>query len=140
MKRLYQGFITLVFLSFGCIAQEQGNKYAFIGHWVFSKHETIENFKNSEMTETEVAEFSSILKPAEIIITEKVYSGFLHGRTPTHTPYSIISVSDSSECYKLQLEDPRIPLDIQKHEVCIINNKLLLTSVKGAKEVFNKKL
>ncbi|BDX05168.1 hypothetical protein [Planctobacterium marinum] len=140
MKSVFQGISALVFLSFSCIAQHENHKYAFIGHWVFSKSETIDNFKNSEMTEAEVKEFSSILKPAEIIITEEVYSGFLHGRTPTHTPYSLISVSDSGECFKLQLKDPRIPLDIQIHEVCVINDKLLLQSVKGANEVFHRKL
>ncbi|MCG7540180.1 hypothetical protein EXT48_21935 [Pseudoalteromonas sp. CO348] len=139
MKRFFLGIIAYIFSSFGCIAHEQNMNYAFIGHWIFSKHETIESFKNSAMTEAEVKEFSSILKPAEIIITENIYSGFIRGRVPTHTPYSIISVSDSGQCYKLQLEDPRIPLNIQTHEVCVINDKLLLPSVKGSKEVFNRK-
>jgi len=143
MKRMFQVLFTLFFMSCGSYAHDQNSLSstdALLGNWVFNKQETIENFKNSEMTKAEVKEFSSILKPAEIVITEKVYSGFLQGRKPTHTPYSIISISDNGECFKLQFEDSRIPLDIQKHEMCVINNRLLLSSVKGSKEVFNKKL
>jgi len=92
------------------------------------------------MSEAEFKEFSSILKPAEILITDTFYSVKIQGRTATQTRYSIISVSGKGECYKLQLEDPRIPLDIQKLEICVVNGRLLLPSVKGAKEVFSKKL
>ncbi|KXI27216.1 hypothetical protein [Paraglaciecola hydrolytica] len=143
MKRMFQVLFILFFMSCGSYAHDQNplnSRDALLGHWIFNKQETIGNFKNSEMTESEVKEFSSILKPAEIVITENVYSGFLQGRKPTHTPYSIISISNNGECFKLQFEDSRIPLDIQKHEMCVINNRLLLSGVKGAKEVFNKKL
>ncbi len=143
MKRMFQVLFTLLFMSFGGYAHDQiplNSKDVLLGHWILNEQETIGNFNNSEMTEAEVQEFLSILKPAEIVITEKVYSGFLQGRKPTHTPYSIISISDNGECFDLQFEDSRIPLDIQKHEICVINNRLLLSSVKGAKEVFNKKL
>ncbi|MFT6910774.1 MAG: hypothetical protein ACJAS1_007511 [Oleiphilaceae bacterium] len=143
MKRAFQVLSFFVFTSFGSYAYELADsniENVLLGQWVFNNTETVENFKNSSMSEAEFKKFSSILKPAKIVITDKFYSSKIQGRKPTQTPYSIISISDNGECYKLQLEDPRIPLDIQKLEVCVVNNRLLLPSVKGSKEVFNKKL
>jgi hypothetical protein len=130
-------------MSFGSYAQDQNTsnyKNISLGQWIFNKPETIENFSNSDMSEAEFKKLSSILKPSKIVITDKFYSTHIQGRKPTQTPYSIISIADNGECFKLQLEDNRIPLDIQKLEVCVVNNKLLLPSVKGAKEIFNRKL
>jgi hypothetical protein len=92
------------------------------------------------MSDAEFKKLSSILAPSEILITDKFHSGNIQGRKPTQNPYSIISISGNRECFKLQLEDNRLPLDIQKLEVCVVNNSLLLSSVKGAKEIFNRKL
>jgi hypothetical protein len=143
MKMLFQ--VVLTFACVTCVFCAQGQELThsekvLIGHWVFNKPETIESFRNSDMSDAEFERFSSILKPSEIVITDKFYSGKIQGRKRTQTPYSIISISDNEECYKLQLKDPRIPLDIQKLEVCVVNDRLLLPSVKGSKEVFNKKL
>lgn len=143
MKRMYQAILMFVFMSCGSYAQVQNTsnyKNILLGQWIFNKPETIENFSNSDMSDAEFKKLSSILKPSEIVITDKFYSTHIQGRKPTQTPYSIISISDNGECFKLQLEDNRIPLDIQKLEVCVVNNKLLLPSVKGAKEIFNRKL
>lgn len=143
MKRLIQFFIIIAFLPTFNIANAgnlEEEASPLVGHWIFNKNETIENFINSEMTSEEVERFSSILKPAEIIITEDVYSTFLLGRKSTHTNYSIVSVFDGGQCYKLQFKGPRIPLDIQINEMCVINDKLFLLSVKGSKEVFERKI
>lgn len=133
---LFVTFWTVV--SFCGYAQEQSN-VALHGHWMLDLQETMLSFENSEMTAAEVKRFSSILKPAEIVITENLYSGMIAGRKPTNTPYSLVAISDNGECFTLQLPDSSIPLDIQKTELCVTNNKLYLPSVKGAKEVFIRK-
>jgi hypothetical protein len=143
MKRAFQIFLTFIVVTSNCYAQEQESapsENLLLGQWIFNKPETIESFSNSDMSDAEFKRFSSILKPSVIEITEKFYSSTIQGRKATQTPYSVISISDNGECYRLQLEDSRIPLDIQKLEVCVVNNRLLLPSVKGSKEVFNKKL
>jgi hypothetical protein len=143
MKIMFQAIMMFVFMSCDSYAQGQNTsnyKNILLGQWIFNKPETIENFSNSDMSDAEFKKFSSILKPSEIVITGKFYSAHIQGRKPTQTPYSIISISDNGECFKLQLEDNRVPLDIQKLEVCVVNNKLFLPSVKGAKEILNRKL
>jgi hypothetical protein len=130
-------------MSCSSYAQDQNfsnYKNVLLGHWIFNKPDTIENFKNSDMSNAEFKEFSSILKSAEITITEKFYSSHIQGYKANKTPYSIISISDNGECFKLQFENPRIPLDIQKNEMCVVNNRLLLPAPKSAKEIFDRKL
>ncbi|CAB9492587.1 hypothetical protein [Alteromonas macleodii] len=112
----------------------------FIGHWIFSKTETIASFENSEMTEEEVHKFSSILKAQEIVISDSLYSVYPDRGKPIRTPFSLIAPPDDKGCFMLQFENTRIPLDIQKHTFCIRAGKLLLPAPKGAKEVYNRKL
>lgn len=121
-------------MVFGCYAQVQvptNFKSELSGHWLFNKSETIINFRSSDMSKAEVKRFSSILKPAELIITDKIYSSHIQGRKIRETPYSIISISDDGVHFKLQLKDPRIPLNIQVLEVRVVNNKLFLPTLKG---------
>ena len=143
MKKIIQVFLTSFFMVFGCYAQVQvptNFKSELSGHWLFNKSETIINFRSSDMSKAEVKRFSSILKPAELIITDKIYSSHIQGRKIRETPYSIISISDDGLHFKLQLKDPRIPLNIQVLEVRVVNNKLFLPAPKGANEVYDKKL
>jgi hypothetical protein len=143
MNRIFQVFMTFAFVTCCSYAQDQHStvsKNILLAHWVFNKPSTIENFRNSDMSQAEFKVFSSILKPAEIVIADKLYSSHIQGRNPTQTPYSIISISDNGECFKLQFKDPRIPLDIQKNEMCVVNNRLLLPGPKGTKEIFDRKL
>ncbi len=140
MRRFFQVTLSLCVAVFGAQAYGNANnspKEAIIGHWFFNKQETVLSFQNSEMTEEEVNEFASILKPQEIVISENLYSVHKAARRLRQTPYSVISESD--RCVLLQFKDSRIPLDIQKTELCINNEKLLLPAPKGAFEVYNRK-
>tara|TARA_R110000744_G_scaffold62383_1_gene128748 strand:+ start:41 stop:472 length:432 start_codon:yes stop_codon:yes gene_type:complete len=111
-----------------------------VGHWIFNKSETIQSLKNSEMSEKEVREFSSILRPQEIVITETLYSVYRPNKEPIKTAYSIVDGPDSNGCFTLQFQNPSIPLDIQKHEFCVSDNRLFFPAVKGAKAVLDRKL
>jgi hypothetical protein len=142
MMTIFRVILAFIFVLFGSYAFGANTSYdasSLHGHWVLNMDETIENFKQSAMSDAEFKAFSSIMKPAEIVITETHYSGFIDGRKPTQTPYSIESVSDGGTCFKLQFKDPKISLAFQKHEVCVTNNKLLLPAIKGAKEIFYRK-
>ncbi|MBR9792963.1 MAG: hypothetical protein GYB58_14550 [Gammaproteobacteria bacterium] len=110
-----------------------------VGHWVLNINETIDNLKASDMTKEEVAKFSGILKPQELVISEAVYSVLRPGQKPMNTAYTIESDADSEGCFILQFRDPRIPLDVQKHSFCVRESKLLLPSPKDVYEVYNRK-
>ncbi|MDG6099752.1 hypothetical protein EXU34_20040 [Alteromonas sp. ZYF713] len=110
-----------------------------VGHWVLNIDETIDNLKASDMTKEQVAKFSAILKPQELVISEAVYSVLRPGQKPMNTAYTIESDADSEGCFILQFRDPRIPLDVQRHSFCVREDKLLLPSPKDVYEVYNRK-
>ena len=141
MRKSFQITLSFCIVVFGCHvygASYESPKEAIIGHWVFNKQETVLSFKNSGMSEDEVNEFSRILQPQEIVISENLYSVHKPAKKLRQTAYSVISESDG--CVLLQLKDSRIPLDIQKATLCINDEKLLLPALKGAFEVYDRKL
>ncbi len=108
------------------------------GRWVFNIQETVDALKYADLTDEEHRRFSKIFKPAELQISSDTYSTYSH-RGETHTPYEIQSVSEDGRCFTLQLKDTRIPLDIQKHDVCLEDNKLILVSYKNIQEIYHRK-
>ena len=108
------------------------------GRWVFNIPETVEALKYADLTDEEHRRFSTIFKPAELQISSDMYSTYSH-RGETHTPYEIHSVSEDGRCFTLQLKDTRIPLDIQKHDVCLEDDKLILVSYKNIQEIYHRK-
>lgn len=115
------------------------SKVSIVGHWVLNIDETIDNLKASDMTKGEVAKFSAILKPQELVISETLYSVLRPGQNSMNTAYTIESDADSEGCFTLQFRDPRIPLDVQRHSFCVREGKLLLPSPKDVYEVYNRK-
>ena len=143
MKRTFLTVISvsqILYSSYTIGKTLKSTEYEFIGHWIFSKAETIESFENSEMSEEEVHKFSKILKNKEIVISEGLYSVYPSRGNPIRTHFSLITPPDDEGCFVLQFEDTRIPLDIQQNTFCIREGKLLLPAPKGAEEVYNRKL
>ncbi|MFC3202895.1 hypothetical protein ACFOEW_13840 [Alteromonas oceani] len=132
-------FSLALFVSYLHAERLPQSKVSIVGHWVLNIDETIDNLKASDMTKGEVAKFSAILKPQEIVISEAVYSVLRPDQKPMNTAYTIESDADSEGCFILQFRDPRIPLDVQRNSFCVSEGKLLLPSPKNVYEVYNRK-
>ena len=132
-------FSLALFVSYPYAESLPQSKVSIVGHWVLNIDETIDNLKASDMTKEEVAKFSAILKPQEIVISEKVYSVLRPGQKPMNTAYTIESDADSEGCLILQFRDPRIPLNVQRNLFCVREGKLFLPSPKDVYEVYNRK-
>ncbi len=137
--QLFFLFSLALFVSYPYAENLPQSKVSIVGHWVLNIDETIDNLIASDMTKQEVAKFSAILKPQEIVISEKVYSVLRPGQKPMNTAYTIESDVDSEGCFILQFRDSRIPLDVQRHSFCVREGKLLLPSPKDVYEVYNRK-
>ena len=132
-------FSLALFVSYPYAESLPQSKVSIVGHWVLNIDETIDNLKASDMTKGEVAKFSAILKPQELVISETLYSVLRPGQKSMNTAYTIESDADSEGCFTLQFRDPRIPLDVQRHSFCVREGKLLLPSPKDVYEVYNRK-
>lgn len=132
-------FSLALFVSYLHAERLPQPKVSIVGHWALNIDETIDNLKASDMTKEEVAKFSAILKPQELVISETLYSVLRPGQKPMNTAYTIESDADSEGCFTLQFRDPRIPLDVQQHSFCVREGKLLLPSPKDVYEVYNRK-
>ena len=132
-------FSLALFVSYLHAERLPQSKVSIVGHWVLNIDETIDNLKASDMTKGEVAKFSAILKPQELVISETLYSVLRPGQKSMNTAYTIESDADSEGCFTLQFRDPRIPLDVQRHSFCVREGKLLLPSPKDVYEVYNRK-
>ena len=132
-------FSLALFVSYPYAESLLQSKVSIVGHWVLNIDETIDNLKASDMTKEEVAKFSAILKPQELVISETVYSVLRPCQKPMNTAYTVESDADSEGCLILQFRDPRIPLDVQRNSFCVREGKLLLPSPKNVYEVYNRK-
>tara|TARA_Y100001968_G_scaffold321963_1_gene357267 strand:- start:192 stop:623 length:432 start_codon:yes stop_codon:yes gene_type:complete len=132
-------FSLALFVSYLHAERLPQSKVSIVGHWVLNIDETIDNLKASDMTKQEVAKFSAILKPQEIVISEAVYSVLRPGQKPMNTAYTVKSDADSEGCLILQFRDPRIPLNVQRNLFCVREGKLFLPSPKDVYEVYNRK-
>ena len=132
-------FSLALFVSYPYAESLPQSKVSIVGHWVLNIDETIDNLKASDMTKGEVAKFSAILKPQELVISETLYSVLRPGQKSMNTAYTIESDADSEGCLILQFRDPRIPLDVQRNSFCVREGKLLLPSPKNVYEVYNRK-
>lgn len=66
-NRMNKMFLAFGFVTSSCYANQQHSENLgnmLLGQWIFNKPETIKNFRNSDLSESEFKKFSSILKPA----------------------------------------------------------------------------